>query len=746
MLRLTLALVAVLQQPAPQAGPLPTDAYLDPGAAELVARAREHRSRNERLVTDYSVTARQRIGVGLHALRRDRMLFGQELAVHIEWHRDTTSRVQVLGARQRVPIAIRGDHVPDDLHSSVEWLVLDPASDYLRLAGDDADGFIYPLREGSEADYRFESGDTTTILLPDGRQVRLLELRVHPRRADFKLMNGSLWFDADSYGLVRAVFAPARPFDIELDGDSGDADDIPAMLKPIRAEVRFVTIEYGLYNFRWWLMRYFAIDAEAQASVMKVPVRFERTYEGYQVQGGSEPLPDARPPAGAVRPPGRDTTEIDPDSLAAAIDSCVHQIIDSTVADAQEREQRHLEVRIGSRRYQRLCRRRLLNEERWPVVVSVPEDTASLLVSRELGPPILDMGDVISEGELNQLGREIGAIPQRPWQYRPQLPSGIGAILKNARYNRVEALSLGANAVFDFGRLKVDALGRIGVADWEPNGELGLSRPARSATYRLGAYRRLAAANPDTRPFGLINSVSALMLQRDDGEYFRTLGVELTGRRNDSEWWQWRLYAERQRGAKLETNASLPHLFDRGQLFRPNITAQAADEAGAELTLRGERVLGRGVSVGSDVTVDGATGDFDFGRAALTTHLAVTGASALAFGLEAAAGTSTGGLPVQSRFYLGGPATLRGYDGGVTSGDAFWRARAEVANGFPAVRLALFTDLGWAGRRADFTTGRPLLGAGIGASLLDGIIRMDLSRALRGPKGWRFDLYLDGVI
>ena len=42
-----------------------------------------------------------------------------------------------------------------------------------------------------------------------------------------------------------------------------------------------------LYEYRWWMMRYFAMDVEAQASVMRIPVRFERTYEGYRVQGGT---------------------------------------------------------------------------------------------------------------------------------------------------------------------------------------------------------------------------------------------------------------------------------------------------------------------------------------------------------------------------------------------------------------------------------------------------------------------------
>jgi hemolysin activation/secretion protein len=116
----------------------------------------------------------------------------------------------------------------------------------------------------------------------------------------------------------------------------------------------------------------------------------------------------------------------------------------------------------------------------------------------------------------------------------------------------------------------------------------------------------------------------------------------------------------------------------------------------------------------------------------------------LAIAVEASAGTSTGSVPVQGGFYLGGPATLRGYDGAVIAGSSFWRGRVEVGNTFPAARLTAFSDVGWAGPRGDIGHGKPLLGGGIGASLIDGLVRLDLSRAFRSPTGWRFDLYFDG--
>src|SRR5437868_5167529 len=92
-----------------------TDAYADSGTRDFVARARARRDRNERLVTAYSADVSQRMGVGIRALSRDRMLFGQELVAHIDWQRDGPSRVEVRGARQRIPIAMRGDQVPTDL-------------------------------------------------------------------------------------------------------------------------------------------------------------------------------------------------------------------------------------------------------------------------------------------------------------------------------------------------------------------------------------------------------------------------------------------------------------------------------------------------------------------------------------------------------------------------------------------------------------------------------------------------------
>ncbi|HET9275486.1 MAG TPA: hypothetical protein VFN96_05385, partial [Gemmatimonadales bacterium] len=244
--------------------PIPPGSYANPATAELVARARAARERNERLVTGYTANVSQRVGVGIRALSRDRMLFREELAAKIAWKRDERSTITVTGARRALPAVKRKEVVPGDLDASVKWLVVNPGEDHLAAMGDDADGFVYPLREGGEADYTFAIGDTTTITLPSGRRITLLQLDVEPRRSDWRLMSGSLWFDADGYGLVRAVFRPARPYDLRRDADEDDLEDVPSWVN-VKAEIRFVTMEYGLYEDRWWMLRYMALDGVGTA-------------------------------------------------------------------------------------------------------------------------------------------------------------------------------------------------------------------------------------------------------------------------------------------------------------------------------------------------------------------------------------------------------------------------------------------------------------------------------------------------
>ena len=289
-----------------------SSAYLDAQARRLVAAARERRETIDRSITAYRTRMRERIGVGIRALRRDRMLYRREIALLIDWRRDSVTHIEVIGARQSVPAAVPKPSLPEDLKGDAGDYAFDPANDRLTIGwGDDTSredttqgrsehhevSFRHPLAPGSEADYRFATGDSSVVVFPDGREIRLRELRVIPRRLDFRLMSGSFWIDEASHAVVRALIRPARAFDFEQDLSDEDDKDIPGFVKPIRAEVRFLTIDYGLWMGRWWLPRLIAMDAVATAgSFLQMPVRYERIYDEYEVRGDTTARRVARPP------------------------------------------------------------------------------------------------------------------------------------------------------------------------------------------------------------------------------------------------------------------------------------------------------------------------------------------------------------------------------------------------------------------------------------------------------------------
>ena len=99
---------------------------------------------------------------------------------------------------------------------------------------------------------------------------------------------------------------------------------------------------------------------------------------------------------------------------------------------------------------------------------------------------------------------------------------------------------------------------------------------------------------------------------------------------------------------------------------------------------------------------------------------------------------------VQRRFYLGGSQTIRGQSALTAAGDAFWMTRAELGTSTALARPIVFIDAGWTGdRRAWHAQGRALSGMGVGASFLDGLVRVDLARGMYPAKQTRLDFYLE---
>jgi hypothetical protein len=676
-------------------------AYQDAGTRELVLRARMHRGGIDASVFRYTATARQRVSLGLRALRRDRLIYRRETATLLDWRRDGSSRIEVVGAREAAPIAVAGVRVPGGLEGWARGFLPRPGDDRL-FVNPTGEGFAWhPLVEGGEAMYRYASGDTTVIRLPDGGTIRVIELRVTPRERDIRLVTGSFWVETDNHAIVQATFRPSRDFDLDRDGGA-DADDVPGVLKPVRFDVRYITVEYGLWEMRWWMPRLIAFDGSLQMGIAQFPITLELTYDDYRVEADRYGLPELPPLT--LRLAGQ------PDGKPRAHTFPIHVVV---------------------------------------------ADTVDLLRSPLLPRSIYAAGEqLVSEREMRDLADRLGVLPPPPWvRERPSVswPWSPGRGL--LRYNRVEGLSAGVRADLDAGRARFDLTARLGASDLEPNLELGAAFPSLRRAWRVAGYHRLATADPVAQPFGIQNSLSALLFGEDYGVYFRATGAELIVRPAPGEArYEARLYAERQLAADRNTDFSVRRLMKSEHRFRPNIAADRADQVGVSLAAgfhRGLDPTAARAGAWGEVTVE--TGTFTFVRPGLTLFGGVPLPGGLVAAMELGAGTTVGRetdagvAPIQSAWFLGGPATLRGFPGGTFSGPDHARARIELANRLPAARLVLFSDAGWVGSFDAYRSDDLAVSVGVGASLLDGLLRFDLARAIQPTDGWRMDVYVDAL-
>jgi hypothetical protein len=162
---------------------------------------------------------RERIGVGIRALRRDRLLYRRELALRIQLAArlgDPDRRLgrAAIGAgggaqagaprrpeerRAGLRIRSRRDRLTIGFSSRRDSSsARDSTSDSTHHH--DGIDFKHPLAPGSEANYRFASGDSSTVSFPNGRTIRLRELRIIPRRLDVRLLAGLV---LDRRGIAR---------------------------------------------------------------------------------------------------------------------------------------------------------------------------------------------------------------------------------------------------------------------------------------------------------------------------------------------------------------------------------------------------------------------------------------------------------------------------------------------------------------------------------------------------------------
>jgi hypothetical protein len=823
---------------------LERSAFRDARARTLLTRAREARMAQDSALRSYDAKSYMRVsvGIGVRRLGPERLLFRAEQSARVRWARESGVLVETTGRRAVVPMG--GADIDMSPATPIPYFPGREAlwfpSEELRKVREEVNeaDLIHPLAKGAEAYYHYATGDSVRFSLPDGRAVNLRELRITARRPEWRAFVGSFWFDVDQGSLVRAAYRMAAEVDIwrevneevrrelaELErkaaADTGTVaraararfDSVrredqgmgariaQGMFSPMRARISAITVEYGLYEGRFWLPKQNVLEGDMVATFLRVPVRYEESYR-YNSVNGRDSIPRV-PMVGEQGLTAEDTIFFAQgninigDSRRAPLDtsaSAVRQREDSVIAYRYKRADSLLAIadslkrtggdssRIASlqlrARNNRVIARTIIRRREEcardstyfagirsvygaaRMAIRLPCDTTTLAKSPDLPPSIFEKGDeMFSTPERDELLAGLDFSLQPGWgPLRPTFHTGLDLM----RYNRIEGLSVGGSVTSVLG-LGYTAQGivRFGTADRVPNGELSLSRSNGRSDLRLTAFHRLSVANDDWgAPLSFGASVANVLYARDEGFYYRSWGAEVGGSRDapgplGGARMRWRLFGERHYSADVAPNVQ----FSVGRYlgnarFGDNIDATDLTAVGGAAELvRSFGINPRGFRFDARARGEGALTDQAelFGSSAYA-RLELDGTlsrplGGFAFALTGAGGSSGGDLPIQRAFYLGGLNTVRGQfarpTGAGRVGDTFWLGRAEVGRSAMVLRPTVFYDIGWAGPRSELSRlGTPLSGAGAGLSFLDGFLRIDVSRGIQPEQRWRGDIYI----
>lgn len=722
-------------------------AFEDPVARQLYSHAYDRWHALDTTVASYTALIRQRVAGALRTPLRDRVVYSNEHAVRTWWRRGARPVAVVLGNRTRHPGRDfrlgRGDadlldampyaepFSPGDDHLLFGW----NREDEVGPPGADGRALVHPLAHGADQSYRFRSGDTITVSFPDGRVVRAVALQFVPYRADAFLLTGTLWIDPASGVLIRAVYRPSLEMDLVRDVDDPGARKadlamrlMPGVFKPVDLRLNSVFVDYALWDFEHWLPYRARFEVMATAGVLKGRLTVDVSYE-------IESFTSVTEDPAAARGHGEPADNAFVADLLAR-QGAGYELLDSTRSVARGKDTRFI----------------------------VPQDRRLLETSPELPPPIwADAPHFATIREAEDLAGTLARVPvaahsRTPWAFRYGWGSP-GMI----RYNRVEGLAAGLefDAVLG-GPHTLLTSASFGLADGKVKARVGLERSTELRRLTLGAFHELRSTDAEAGHFGFGNSFTALATGRDEGEYYRATGFDLTWRppAGERESFRFRAYGERQEVAETRAGFAFLRAFDDEWSFAPNLVADEVDEAGAEATVRlwwGEepKRVQAGVEWYGQVARsrpsggEGEAADFFRGTVVARARIPFAGDewTGWRLGLEAAGGTTWGDAPAQRAWFLGSAATLRGYDPSVMGGSSFMRGRVELARVFEGVGGSVFYDVGWAGERGGLEGGDVLSAAGLGLTVLDGLVRADIANGLRGPaKRFRFHLYADAIL
>ena len=308
------------------------------------------------------------------------------------------------------------------------------------------------------------------------------------------------------------------------------------------------------------------------------------------------------------------------------------------------------------------------------------------------------------------------------------------------QYNRVQGLSLGLGYQVPIPGIESASLYatvRYGLSDERVTGRLTVLTSLSAGRLVLSGFHDIADLDPFSPGRTVANTVNGLFAGHDNGDYALSRGgtirwerplrgrleLALTGR------------VERMSSVARVARSAVNDFLGGTGLFPANPPVRDGTFSGGSAQLR---------SVGRTrwtITADvlggsGRTTSRLFGEA--RRHLGT--APGLTLRLKAGAATQPS-LP-QSVFRLGGVNTVRGFEYGTLRAPAFWAAQIDLTLFGGRVRPVVFIDAGQGAPPSSLRSTDALVGGGVGLSLLSGLIRLDLSRAISPDRAGkvRFDL------
>ncbi len=687
--------------------------------------ARRHAA--DSTVSDYRARIHYRLTVGVGRRRWARVPASavEEQVADLQWQRPNDLRVDVLGRRTRS----RSESLQLSSVWDRPWFVPRSVDDSVRIFSDEfpATGALHPLASSGPRWYRYALTSGLSVTPGRGGSLRLLRVDVTPVRTGPALIAGQMWIDSATAEVVRLTFRYVGT-GLWVKPDGATRSDSSSARRMNSLANRIVSIdadlEYGLQDRRYWMPYRQVISGRVRIPVVSdvvIPFRAVTTFEAFEINTGRPigfelPLPDTD----------------DPDSLQAMRGARRDSLRAERRGAGEDDSLRawNYADRWAGGRYElhRPSNDSLGRFGGWPDSLSLDADPVEAKRARE------------SESELARVAEAL------PDSLTGERAHGIAyeRLTDALRYDRVQGLSLGAGY-----RLRVPGVtftglygtARYGFSDERLTARLSLIRDAPDGRLALSGYRDVVDLDPFSPAPGVGNTLNALFVAHDDGDYGLVHGISAAYETS------LRTGLELALGARYERQKSVARAAD----------SDVNDFLGGVGVFPSNAPVDEGRFVGGQVRLTGA-GDFRWQATA-----DVLGGEGTATGrvygevrrsvgkrrgltLRVKGGIATEPTLRQTAYRLGGIGTVRGHDYGSRRGPSFWAAQLDVTPIAGRLRPVLFLDAGQVGSPGSVFSSRVLAGAGVGLSVFGGLVRFDLSRAVSPDRAAiRFDIVVQGA-